>query len=375
MLTAAALLAALAWAVLLLAPPWPWRNRHLLSALPGGDHDLHDVTVLIPARDEAALLPATLRALAHQGRGLAVVVVDDQSRDGTADAARGAMAQGLTVVRGAPLPPGWSGKVWAQHQAEPLLDRPLTLLLDADVELAPGLLAALKAKLGTGDLALASVMARLRAAGAWERLLVPAFVYFFKLVYPFALSNHPATRVAAAAGGCILVRTAALRASGGFAGLKDALIDDCTLARRVKALGVATWIGQSTDVVSRRRYDTLATFWDMVARTAYTQLGYSPVMLAACTAAMLVAFTAPLAALVAGGQVAAAAGGAAFACMLASYLPAVRFQGISHAWVLALPLAAMLFLAMTWSSALRYWRGERSRWRGRRYARASGAGA
>jgi len=234
-LTLLAVLAALTWLVVLLHPARPWRNLHLLPALGGEDHELGDVTVLIPARDEAETLPATLAALARQGRGLAVVVVDDESRDGTAEVGRRAPVARVRVVQGRPPPSGWSGKVWAQHQGEPYLDRPLTLLLDADVALAPGMVAALKARLAQDGAALVSIMARLRAASGVEKLLVPPFIHFFKLLYPFALSNDPRSRVAAAAGGCVLLRTEALRAAGGFAAIHDAVIDDCALARRIKS--------------------------------------------------------------------------------------------------------------------------------------------
>lgn len=372
-LTLLAVLAALTWLVVLLHPARPWRNLHLLPALGGEDHELGDVTVLIPARDEAETLPATLAALARQGRGLAVVVVDDESRDGTAEVGRRAPVARVRVVQGRPPPSGWSGKVWAQHQGEPYLDRPLTLLLDADVALAPGMVAALKARLAQDGAALVSIMARLRAASGVEKLLVPPFIHFFKLLYPFALSNDPRLRVAAAAGGCVLLRTEALRAAGGFAAIHDAVIDDCALARRIQSLGGRTWIGQSADVNSHRRYRTLAPLWNMVARTAYCQLRYSAPMLLACTAAMLVLFVVPPLAIAAGGA-AAVAGAAALALMALAFAPTVLFLELAPAWTLTLPLAAVLYLLMTWTSALRYWRGERTAWRGRRYPRVAADG-
>ena len=370
MLTALALAAAAAWLALLAAPPWPWRHRHLVAPLAGADHDLGDVCVLIPARDEAALLPCTLAALARQGRGLQVVLVDDGSRDGSAALARAAWPDGLTVIEAPPVPAGWSGKVWAQHQGEARLQRSLVLLLDADIELAPGMVAALRERLVSESLDLVSVMARLPVVSPWERLLVPPFIYFFKLLYPFALSNRPRSQVAAAAGGCILLRREALDRAGGFAALRGALIDDCALARAVKRSGGRTWIGQSAGVHGRRASRGLSPLWDMVARTAYTQLGCSPAMLAACTLAMLAAFAVPVAAVVAGDAQAAAAGAVALLAMCASFAPTVRYLGLGAGWAATLPVAAALFLAMTWSSALRYWRGERSRWRGRRYLRA-----
>ena len=196
MLTALALLAAAAWVALLVAPPWPWRHRHLIAPLAGAEHDLGDVCVLIPARDEAALLPRTLAALARQGRGLQVVLVDDGSRDGSAALARAAWPEDLAVVEAPPVPAGWSGKVWAQHQGEGRLQRALVLLLDADIELAPGMVSALRRHLVAQRLDLVSVMARLPVDSPWERLLVPPFIFFFKLLYPFALSNRPRSRMA-----------------------------------------------------------------------------------------------------------------------------------------------------------------------------------
>jgi hopene-associated glycosyltransferase HpnB len=374
MLGVAAVLAALSWGFLLLAPAQPWRNRERLSALASGCHDLGDVTVLIAARDEAALLPGTLRALAAQGDGLRVVVVDDRSRDATAQRARETLREGLTVIEGRALPAGWSGKVWAQHQGEPHLDRTLTLLLDADIELSPGMLAALRRKLCDDELAMVSVMARLPTRGGWERLLVPPFIFFFKLLYPFALANRPDSAVAAAAGGCVLLRTECLREAGGFEALRDAVIDDCTLARHVKRLGRRIWIGLSDGAIGRRPYAGLRPLWDMVARTAFTQLGYSPLMLVGCTLAMGLAFAVPLAALASADAWAVAAGTLAVGLMAVSFLPTLRLLEVPVAWALTLPFAALLFLAMTWTSALRYWRGERSRWRGRHYPRGAFGG-
>ena len=374
-MAAAVVLAALAWALLLLIPLAPWRNRHLLEPSPDRGTVLDDVTVLIAARNESELLPATLRALAAQGRELAVVVVDDQSDDGTAERAREAMPRGLTVIRGHTPPCGWSGKVWAQHQGQAHLERPLTLLLDADIELAPGMLEALRRKLVDDGLDLVSIMARLPVDGFWPRVLVPPFIYFFKLVYPFALSNRRGSRVAAAAGGCVLLRTAVLAQRGGFEAIRGQVIDDCALARLIKHGGGAaaggTWIGQSRGVNSRRPYAGLGELWNMVARTAFTQLGYSVPMLVACSAAMLLAFGTPLAAVASADAWTGVAGAAALALMWASLVPTLSLLKVPLAWGVTLPLAAVLYLAMTWTSAIRYWRGERSRWRGRRYSRSA----
>jgi hopene-associated glycosyltransferase HpnB len=355
------------WLSILFVPWRPWSTREALEApaAPDATADLSDVTVLIPARDEAAVIGRTLAALRHQGNGLRVIVIDDQSGDDTAARARGSDLDALTVLAGTPPPDGWNGKLWALEQGRARVATPLILLLDADIELAPGMIAALRAKRADGDRAMVSLMAALRMTGFWERLLMPAFVYFFKLLYPFRLANGRAPWMAAAAGGCILIESRALDAIGGFTALRGALIDDCALARRVKGSGRRIWIGLSHGARSHRRYETLGAIWNMVARTAYTQLLYSPALLLLCTALMAVLFWAPVASLVAPGTGFAAP--LALGAMAASYLPVLLYYRRSPVWALALPVIGTLFLAMTWTSALRHWRGEGARWKGRRY--------
>ncbi|MDE2149898.1 MAG: glycosyltransferase [Gammaproteobacteria bacterium] len=358
---------ALIWWATLAAPWRPWSTReHLEPDGPRPEADLSQVTALIPARDEAAVIGRTLAALTAQGRGLQVVVVDDQSGDETAAIARD--FAGVAVLAGRPLPAGWAGKLWALEQGLGEVRTPLTLLLDADIELAPGLLPALAAHKLRQGAALASLMAWLSQRSFWDRLLLPAFVYYFKLLYPFALANAGRPRwLAAAAGGCVLVDTAALRGLGGFAGLRDALIDDCTLAMRLKRAGNRTWVGLSRGVISLRPYGSLASIQQMVVRSAFTQLRYSTGLLLLVTAVFAAAYWLPLAALALPG--ARTLGAAALAAMALSYLPVLRYYRRSLGWALLLPLTGTLFLAMTWSSALRYWRGVRSQWKGRSYAR------
>lgn len=360
--------ALLAWLGILVLPWRPWSTRERLEADTARRNEtLDDVTVLIPARDEAHTLPRTLACLATQGRGLGVVVVDDQSSDGTGDVAAAAGIEGLRVVRGSPLPEGWTGKLWAQEQARPYIDRPLVLLLDADIALAPGTIATLRHQLVSRDLGLVSLMAELPMGGFWERLLLPAFVFFFKLIYPFRLAHATGSRVAAAAGGCILLRAQALQAIGGFAALRDAIIDDCTLARRVKGAGFRLWIGLTRSAVSHRRYRGLGDIWRMVSRTAFTQLGYSWWLLAACTLLMVVCLFSP-AVLVSSAETATRqAALAAWLLMWCAYLPTLRFYGIPVLWGLSMPVVGLLFLLMTWDSARHYLLGERSVWRGRSY--------
>jgi hopene-associated glycosyltransferase HpnB len=248
--------------------------------------------------------------------------------------------------------------------------------LDGDIELAPGVIATLRRKMQQDQLRLVSLMAALRMQGYWEKLLLPAFIFFFRLLYPFQLANDPKQRrVAAAAGGCILLETKLIDEIGGFAALRSALIDDCTFARRVKSLGARTWIGLTHSVCSVRRYDTLEAIWNMVARSAFTQLHYSTVALLGCTAVFIVAFWLPIATLFLGDVAAWTLAVVALLAMVSSYLPTLRFYRLGSGWVLALPLIGTLYLAMTWSSALRYWCGQRSRWKDRVYGNTLDSGS
>ncbi|HYW93808.1 MAG TPA: glycosyltransferase [Gammaproteobacteria bacterium] len=356
----------LMWLGVLLVPWQPWRVRERLEADPGApEPSLDDVTVLIPARDEADVIGETLAGLGEQAPGARVVVIDDGSSDGTAARAR---AAGAEVITGSPLPEGWAGKLWALEQGRRTVDTPLILLLDADIRLRPGTLAAMRARLRRERLQLVSLMAELRMHSPWERMLLPAFVFFFRLLYPFGLANDPRRRTAAAAGGCLLLEAAALDRAGGFASLRGAIIDDCSLARRIKAAGGRTWVGLSHAAISLRRYERLSAIRDMVARSAYTQLRYSALLLALCTVLMVAAFWLPLAAL-AGPAPARSVALVSLAAMATAYLPTLRFYRLPAWWCLALPVIGGCFLAMTWISALRYWRGERSRWKGRVYQR------
>lgn len=361
--------ALLVWAIVLALPWRPWSTRERLNAEPAApaDTDLSDIVVLIPARDEADVLATSLAALAAQGTDLKVVVVDDQSSDRTAEVISATRDRELTLVVGKPLPPGWTGKLWALEQGSTHIDRPLVLLLDADIALAPGTLAALRRKLRDQELGLVSLMAELSMVNPWEKLLIPAFIYFFKLIYPFRLSNSSLPWVAAAAGGCVLIEARALRAIGGFRSYHDALIDDCALARRVKNHGFGTWIGLTRSARSLRGYTRLGEIWVMVARAAFTQLRYSPLWLALCTLLMAVSFVAPVVALVMAPVTGKALGAAALLAMMMSYLPTLRFYERSPAWALALPVVGVLYLAMTWDSAFRYWRGATARWKDRIY--------
>ena len=377
MSTYAAIAAALLWGGLLLAPWRPFSSRERLEA-DGGlveeKADFSDVVVLIPARNEADRIADTLKALSSQGKNLKIVVTDDQSADDTVAVVEDLALAQVVLVKGEPLPAGWSGKVWAQAQAQAALDRPLTLLVDADIRFSPGLLATLRKKLESESAELVSLMVELPMKSLWERLLMPAFVYFFKLIYPFRLVNDPRSRMAAAAGGCILLETRIIREIGGFDALKDALIDDCTLARLAKRRDERIWLGLTRSARSTRGYDGLGAIWNMVARTAFTQLRYSNILLILCVFLMGLAYIVPVAGLGTSSATTTSFSGIALLMMTASYVPTIRFYGLHPAWSLTLPAAALLFLAMTLTSAVRYWNGDRSAWRGRVYRRQSAAG-
>lgn len=366
-----AAVAASAWLALLLVPWRPWRTVERLEADPTAAMraPLGDVTVLMPARNEAPLIGRSLAALAAQGSPLAVIVVDDGSSDDTAAVARAAGLASFALMQAPPLPAGWTGKLWALEQGRRAVTSPYVLLLDADIALAPGLVATLVEKARHERLALVSLMAAPAMSGFWDRWWMPVFIYFFKLLYPFRLANRRGASTAAAAGGCLLVATRALADIGGFGALRDAVIDDCTLARLIKARAAGgIWIGLSRSAVMLRATG-LAGLWRMVARTAFTQLRYSYTLLAVCAGVMLLMFVAPVLAIIVGGGAARAFGAAALAFMGVSYVPTARFYRQSPLSIPALPVAGIAFLLMTFTSALWYARGFRSRWKGRDYRR------
>ena len=361
--------AAIMWCAVLLLPWRAWSTRERIERWAHTDDtSLGDITALVPARNESGTIGTTLRSLAAQGNGMSIVLVDDQSSDNTVAIARESVHGKLTVVTGQPLPAGWSGKVWALEQGRSHVRTRLTLLVDADIELRPGLVAALQDKLTSEDRQMVSLMVTPRMEGFWERLLMPAFVYFFKLLYPFHIANSRFQKIAAAAGGCILIETRVIDAIGGFAALKGALIDDCTLAGIVKAHGHRPWIGLTRSAVSLRSGFDLGDIWNMVARSAFTQLRYSAFLLGVCTALLALGFWIPVAGLLVADPTARTLACVALATMMATYVPVLRFYDRSASWALAMPFIGTLFLAMTWTSAIRYWRGERARWKDRSYS-------
>lgn len=346
------------------------------------------VVAVVPARNEADMLPVTLPALLGQDYPgeFRVFVVDDGSGDGTgrlaAELGAKSLAGGgapLTVVAGQPRPQGWAGKVWAMAQGTAAADTTAGYILftDADIRWAPGALRELVAAAERDDRALLSQMVLLRAETPWERVIVPAFVYFFAQLYPFRRVNSPASRTAAGAGGCMLIRRAALDKAGGLEPIRGALIDDVALATLLKRNGNRCWLGLTRKITSVRPYPRLASLWHMIARSAYTQLRYSPVLLAGTIAGLLLLYAAPPAGAIAwlAAAVAGAAGGpataagiaglAGWALMTVSYLPMLRFYRLSPLRAPALPLIAILYAAMTADSARRHYSGRAVSWRGR----------
>lgn len=356
----------LLWWIIVLLPWKPTSTKEYLESNPNLiSKPISDITVLIPARNEGSTIEKTLQALSVQGVNLPIILIDDQSEDNTSEKARNFP---VTIISGTTLPTGWSGKLWALEQGFAHVKTAYILLLDADIVLDKGMIATLLHKAEHEQLAFVSLMAEPNMSNLIERLLMPAFVFFFKLLYPFQLSNTPESKIAAAAGGCILVKREALHKIGAFHCLRDALIDDCTLASRIKQAGFLTWTGLSHSVKSHREYQTLLPIWNMVSRTAYTQLNYSIFWLLVCTLLMVSLFWfAPVGSFLAGGWLGIMIGLFTWVAMLIAYIPTLRFYHCSTLWVVTLPLIGSLFLLMTWTSALKYWRGERASWKNRRY--------
>jgi hopene-associated glycosyltransferase HpnB len=364
----------LIWLSILLVPWRPWVTHEFMDARgPVPEADLTDMTVVIPARDEADLIELTLSSMQNQGGHLTVFLIDDQSTDGTVPAAQRAGLPNLHIIQGQPPPEGWSGKLWALHQGFQYVNTPLILLMDADIELLPGVLPAARDLMRKKGVQLVSLMAALRMVDFWERLLMPAFIYFFKLIYPFRLSNSGRSGIGAAAGGFILLETRLVREIGGFEALRGELIDDCALARRIKSFGYRTWIGLSHSVRSLRPYPHLRAVWNMVARTAFTQLHYSPLLLGLCTSLLILAFWGPVIGVGLGSGLCRLAAILGLTAMILSYLPTLEFFRLPKFWALTLPLSGSLYLAMTWTSAIRYWQGNRSQWKGRIYPKSDPA--
>lgn len=382
----AALVSLFAWLFLALARGGFWRapEERLQATPPLYDYDAERpaVVAVIPARDEAAVIERAVRSVLNQWYNGPVhaVVVDDSSTDGTGDLARrvGVGSQhSLSVIEATPRPNGWAGKLWALESGirfarENLAPPRYWLFTDADVEHGSDVLEELVQESKRDARALVSRMVLLHCESSWEKLLIPAFVFFFCKLYPFAWVRDAKQPAAAAAGGCVLISDEALRQLDGLTSIKDALIDDCSLAAAVKARGLGIALRLTVNSRSIRPYESLDEIWSMVARSAYTQLEYSPLLLAGTVAGMALLYLTPPLALASGiirrkpGR--AIAGGAAWAVMSALYIPTMKLYRRKPLEAALLPAAALLYTMMTIDSALRHYRGKGGAWKGRTYS-------
>lgn len=363
-------LSLLAWLGVLFRPGRPWDLEPVAEDLPDPPDPpaWPSVCILVPARHEAQILPHTLPSLAAQDYPgqWRIIVIDDRSKDATADAARRHGAARTSVLAGAELPDGWVGKVWAMHQGARDRSETYLLLTDADILHSPRSLRRLVAESEAEGLALNSRMAALRCNSPAERLLIPPFIWFFNLLYPMRLVNDPASPVAAAAGGCVLLRRDALEKAGGFTTIRGEIIDDVWLAAAIKKTGGSLRLSLSrAEVRSLREYSGIGSIWRMVRRTAFTELRHSWMRVFGAAGSMLLLFAAPVALVIVaawhGGVdprflIAGALGFLSWALMAALYRPAPRFFGMTGLRAWTLPFAALLYLLMTIDSALRHGR-------------------
>jgi hopene-associated glycosyltransferase HpnB len=333
------------------------------------------IAVVIPARDEADVVGHAVHSLLQQSYpgAIHIFVVDDNSTDGTSEAAREAAASSsrpdaLTVIRGQSLPDGWTGKLWAMQQGieHALRLRPQFLLLtDADVQHSRENIARLASVAEHDGYDLASFMVKLHCATLPEKLLMPAFVFFFFMLYPPEWIRNPRRKMAGAAGGCMLIRPDALARAGGVAAIRSEIIDDCALARRVKRSGGNVWLGVTPDTSSLRAYESFGEIARMIARTAFNQLQHSGWLLVGAVGGLLLIYLLPLVLLFSGSRLLVLLGATAYLLMCVAYSAMVRFYGLNAIWAATLPSSAAFYLAATVHSALKYWSGRGGEWKGR----------
>jgi hopene-associated glycosyltransferase HpnB len=362
-----------AWLYLLLGRGmfWLFRERDDEERVPALAR-WPSVVAVVPARDEADVIARSLGSLIAQNYvgDFHIILVDDQSDDGTAIAARALGSPRVTVLAGAPRPQGWTGKLWAMHQGLEAAKarRPdYVWFTDADIAHAPDNLARLAARARERGLVLTSQMAKLSAKTAVEHFLIPAFVFFFAMLYPFGTVNNPRRKPAAAAGGCMLARADALESVGGIEAIRRNIIDDVSLARLMKTAG-PVWLGLSNRAVSLRPYESLREIRRMVARSAFAELDYSVLKLLGTLAGLVLVYLAPPATALFAWGPSQMAGWIACAAMVAAMQPILRYYRLSPLWGFALPIIAAFYAAFTLDSALQYWRGRGGMWKGRAQA-------
>jgi hopene-associated glycosyltransferase HpnB len=338
------------------------------------------VVAVVPARNEADVIRQSTGSLLAQDYpgSFRIVLVDDQSSDGTGGLARALDSERLTVLSGTPRPAGWTGKLWAMkqgcdHASANVFDNAPEFLwfTDADIAHSPDNLRNLVARAQDGDKALVSLMARLSCKSMAEHFLIPAFVFFFDMLFPFGAVNNAKSPVAAAAGGCMLARRTALEKAGGLAAIRHNIIDDCALGRAMKAHG-PIWLGLTDRAVSLRPYEHLSDIRHMVTRTAYAQLGYSPLALAGTLFGLAMVYLAPVMTALFAWGISQMAGWIAWIIMAVMFQPILRFYRLSPLWGLALPAIGVIYASFTFQSALQHWSGKGGMWKGRAQAQKAG---
>jgi hopene-associated glycosyltransferase HpnB len=375
MLIAAGILSLLIWGYLVFARGQFWRI-HSSSSTPSAGVRPARIAVIVPARNEAEFVGCAVTSLLQQTgpHALHVFLVDDGSSDGTARVAQNAanvlgQSEAITIIESRPLPPGWSGKLWALHQGVEQAQEfqpDYFLFTDADIVHAPENAAKLVSIAASKNCDLVSFMVKLHCQSSAEKLLIPAFVFFFFKLYPPAWTANPRRATAGAAGGCLLVRPAALHAAGGIAAIRNEVIDDCALAARVKRNGGRLWLGASDSAQSVRPYPGFSGIGSMISRTAFNQLHHSAWLLLLASAGMAATYLLPPALTLLSHRLAPALlGAAAWLLMSLSFLPVLRAYRLNPLWSLALPLIALFYMGATFHSAWKYWSGRGGEWKGR----------
>ena len=362
------------WLYLLLGRDWFWRMRERDNRNePAPPKHWPSVVAVVPARNEAEVIQESIGSLLAQDYPgeLRVILVDDQSDDGTADLARALGSEKLTVLRGAERPPGWTGKLWAMKQGAEAAGQPEFIwFTDADIAHEHDNLSRLVARAQSDGKVLVSLMVRLSCRTLAEHFLIPAFVFFFDMLFPFGAVNDPGRKIAAAAGGCMLARREALEKAGGIEAIRHNIIDDCALARAMKAQG-PIWLGLTDRAVSLRPYERISDIRHMVSRTAYAQLDYSPLVLAGTLLGLFLVYIAPVVTALVAWDLPQMAGWAAWFIMAMMFQPILRFYRLSPLWGVALPLIGLFYAGFTLESALQHWSGKGGMWKGRAQAKAA----
>ena len=360
------------WLYLLLARRGFWLLRERDTTPVAAPASWPSVVAVVPARNEADVIQRSIASLLAQDYpgDFRVVLVDDQSDDGTGDLARALNNGRLTVLAGGTRPPGWTGKLWAMRQGvddAAQLAPEFLWFTDADIAHTADNLRNLVARAQEGQKVLVSLMARLSCRTAAEHFLIPAFVFFFDMLFPFGAVNDFKSKLAAAAGGCMLARRSALEATGGIDAIRHNIIDDCALARAMKAQG-PIWLGLTNRAVSLRPYERLADIRRMVARSAYAQLGYSPLLLLGTLAGLFIVYIAPVLGALFAMYFVQLAAYLAWAIMAVMFQPMLRFYRLSPLWGIALPVIGAFYAGFTLDSAIQHWSGKGGMWKGRAQA-------